>query len=155
MESKLIKVLPSCFCPSFGLKIEHDPQYNRAFVLDVDAKSSAAKLCSSLKATKRAIRLSYIVEIAGHRIFIKSKATTALSQIRDAGVCEFQITFAIEPPLSAQQRKWIFSMLEPCLIIGTAMPMALQSMQSRSTKMILLPSVVNLILVTMLPLPTC
>ena len=79
MESKLMKVLPTCSRPNFGLKIERDPQYNRAYVLDVDAKSSAVKLCSSLKATRRAIRLSYIVEIAGHRIFTKSESTTALS----------------------------------------------------------------------------
>ena len=81
MEEKLLKVLPTYTRPNFGLKIELDPQYGRAYVLDVDAKSSAAKLFSSLKATRRAIRLFYIVEIAGHCIFTKSKATTALSQI--------------------------------------------------------------------------
>ena len=64
---------------NFGLVIERDLQYNRAYVLDVDAKSSAAKLCSSLKATRRALRLSYIVEIAGHRIFTKSEAVAALA----------------------------------------------------------------------------
>ena len=105
MESKLMKVLPMCSRPNFGLKIERDPQYNRAYVLDVDAKSSAAKLCSSLKATQRVILLSYIVEIVGHRIFTKSEATTALSRIHDEGVCEFHIIFAIEPPLSARQRR--------------------------------------------------
>ena len=51
MESKRMQVLKSCSSPNFGLVIERDPQYNRAYVLDVDAKSSAAKLCSSLKAT--------------------------------------------------------------------------------------------------------
>ena len=49
MEEKLLKGLPICTCPNFGLKIELDPQYGRAYVLDVDAKSSAAKLFSSLK----------------------------------------------------------------------------------------------------------
>ena len=105
MELKLLKVLPSCSRTNFGLVIERDPQYNRAYVLDVDAKSSAAKLCSSLKATRRALRLSYIVEIAGHRIFIKSEAVAALAQIRDAGVLEFHIAFAVEPPLSARQKR--------------------------------------------------
>ena len=105
MESKQMRVLSTCSRPNFGLVIERDPQYNRAYVLDVDAKSSAAKLCSSLKATQKPIWLSYIVEIAGHRIFTKSEATTALSQIRDEGVCEFRITFAIEPPLSTRQRR--------------------------------------------------
>ena len=100
MEEKLMKVLPTCSCPNFGLKIERDPQYNRVYVLDVDAKSSTAKLFSSLKATRKAIRLSYIVEIAGHRIFTKSKATTALSKLRNEGVFQFHITFAIEPALN-------------------------------------------------------
>ena len=35
MESKQIKVLPSCSCTNFGLVIEHDPQYNRAYIFDV------------------------------------------------------------------------------------------------------------------------
>jgi len=43
MEENLLKVLPTCSRPNFGLKIELDPQYGRAYVLDVDAKSSAAK----------------------------------------------------------------------------------------------------------------
>ena len=68
MKEKLLKVLPTCTPPNVGLKIDLDPQYGRAYVLDVDAKSSAAKLFSSLKVTRRAIGLSYIVEIAGHRI---------------------------------------------------------------------------------------
>ena len=105
MEEKLLKVLSTCTCPNFGLKIELDPQFGRAYVLDVDAKFSAVKLFSSLKATRRAICLSYIVEIAGHCIFTKSEATTTLSRIRDEGVCEFHITFAIEPALKARQRR--------------------------------------------------
>ena len=52
MESKQLRVLSTCSSPNFGLFIERDPQYNRAYVLDVDAKSSAAKLCLSLKATQ-------------------------------------------------------------------------------------------------------
>ena len=78
MESKLLKVLPSCSRTNFGLVIERDPQYNRAYVFDFDAKSSAAKLCSSLKTTRRALLISYIVEIAGHCIFTKSEAVAAL-----------------------------------------------------------------------------
>ena len=102
MEEKLLKVLPTCTRPNFGLKLELDPQYSRAYVLDVDAKASVAKLFSSLKVTQRVIHLSYIVEIVGHCIFTKSEATTALSRIRDEGVCEFHITFAIEPTLTAK-----------------------------------------------------
>ena len=105
MEEKLLKILPTCSLPNFGFKIELDPQYGRAYVLDVDAKSSAAKLFSSLKATRQAIRLSYIVEITGHCIFSKSEATTALARIRDEGLSEFHITFAIEPALTAKQRR--------------------------------------------------
>ena len=69
MEEKLLKVLLTCSRPNFGLKIELDPQYHHAYVLDVDVKSSEAKLFSSLKATQLTIRLSYIVEISGHCIF--------------------------------------------------------------------------------------
>ena len=60
MEVKLLKVLPTCTRPNFGLTFELDPQYGRAYVLDVDNTSSAAKLFSSLKATRREVRLSYI-----------------------------------------------------------------------------------------------
>ena len=105
IEEKLLKVLPTCSCPNFCLKNEFDPQYGRAYVLDVDTKSSAAKLCLSFKATQQAVRLSYIVEIACHCIFTKSEATTALSQTLDEGVCEFHITFTIEPTLTAKQRR--------------------------------------------------
>ena len=66
METKTLKVLPTCTSPTFGLTIEHHPQYNPAYVLDIAAKSSTAKLFSSLKAPRKAIPLSYIVEIAGH-----------------------------------------------------------------------------------------
>jgi len=102
MEENRLKVLPMCSRPNFGLKIELGPQYSCAYVLDVDAKLSAAKLFSSLKATRRAIRLSYIVQIAGCCIFTKSEATAALLQIRDEGVGEFHITFANEPILLLQ-----------------------------------------------------
>ena len=59
MEQKTMNLLPTCTLPNFGLKIKRDPQYNCAYVLDVDTKSSAAKLFSSLKASRKAIRLSY------------------------------------------------------------------------------------------------
>ena len=87
MEEKLLKVRAEhSNSPTFGLVLESDPQYGRAYVLDVKARSSAANLFSSLKATRRAIRLSYIVGIAGHRIFSKSEASTALAKLRNAGV---------------------------------------------------------------------
>ena len=113
MEEKLMKILPTCIPPDFGLKIELDPQYGRAYVLDVDAKFSAAKLFSSLKATRKAIRLSYIVEIVGHRIFTKFKATIALSKLCNEGVCQLHITFAIEPALNARQRRHNANELDP------------------------------------------
>ena len=102
METKTLKVLPTCTCPNFGLQIECDPQYNRAYILDVDAKSSAAKLFLSLKASQKAIHLSYIMEIAGHCIFTKSKATTALPKLRNEGVSQFHIMFTIELALNAR-----------------------------------------------------
>ena len=76
MEEKLLKVIPMCTCLNFGLKIELDSQCGRA----------------------------YVIEIASNCIFTKSEDTTALSRIRDEGVCEFHITFAIEPTLTAKQR---------------------------------------------------
>ena len=71
----------------------------------IAAKSSAAKLFSSLKASCKAIRLSFIVEIAGHCIFTKLKGRTALSKLRDEGVYQFHITLVIEPALNARQRR--------------------------------------------------
>ena len=100
-----MKVLPTCTCPNFGLQIKFDTQYGCAYILDIDAKSSATKLFFSLPATRQAICLSYIVEIAGHRIFSKSEATTALGQIRNEGVSEFHTTFAIELSLTKKQQQ--------------------------------------------------
>ena len=102
MEEKLLVVRNASTSPTFGLVLEADPQYGQAYVLDVNAKSSAADLFSSLKATRRAIRLSYIVEIAGHCIFSKSEASTALAKLRNAGVSQFHIIFAVEPALTAK-----------------------------------------------------
>ena len=45
------------------------------------------------------------MEIAGYCIFTKSEASTALSKLRDEGVSQFHITFAIEPALNARQRR--------------------------------------------------
>ena len=106
MEEKMLKVPPTCTCPNFGLQFEYDSQYNCAYVLDVDAKSSAAKLFLSFKASWKAIRLSYIiVEISGRCIFTKSEATNALSKLRNEGVSQFHIMFTIEPALNARQRR--------------------------------------------------
>ena len=106
MQEKLLKVLPTCTCTNcnFGLKIELDPLYGRAYVIDVEAKSDVAKLFFSIKATQKAILLSFIVEIAGHCIFSKSEATTALAKIRDEGMSEFHTRFAIEPALTKKQQ---------------------------------------------------
>ena len=70
-----------------------------------NAKSSAASLFSTLRATRKAIRLSYIVEIAGHRIFSKSEVSTALAKLNNAGMSQVHIKFAVEPTLTAKQ-KW-------------------------------------------------
>ena len=59
----------------------------------------------SLKATQRAISLSYIIEIASYCIFTKSEATTVLSRIQDEGVYEFHITDAIELTLTTKQQR--------------------------------------------------
>ena len=96
---------PACKSPTFGLVLEADPQYNQAYVLDVNAKSSAVHLFSSLKATRKAIRLSSIVEITGYHVFSKSEASTALSKLNNAGVSQFHITFAVEPALTAKQKR--------------------------------------------------
>ena len=45
------------------------------------------------------------MKITGHRIFTKSKVTTALSKLRNERVCQFHITFAIELGLNARQRR--------------------------------------------------
>ena len=100
MEEELLKALPTCTCPNFSLQIKLDPQYSPAYVLDVDAKSSAAKLFLFLQATRHEIRLSFIVETAGYCIFSKSEAITTLGRIHIEGVNEFHITFTIEPALT-------------------------------------------------------
>ena len=79
--------------------------YGKAYVLDVETKSSAAKLIPFCKATCKAILLSYIVEIASHCILSKSEATTALAKIRNEGVDEFHIIFAIKPTRTAKQQR--------------------------------------------------
>ena len=44
------------------------------------------------------------MEIAGHCIFTKSEATTALAKLHNEGVLKFHITFAVEPALNARQQ---------------------------------------------------
>ena len=66
--------------PTFGLALEADPQYGQTYVLDINRKSSTAHLFSSLKTTRKAIRLSYIVEFAGDPVFSKSETSTALEK---------------------------------------------------------------------------
>ena len=105
MEKKTLKVLRTCTRRNFGLKIKHDPSHEQTYVLDIETKSSAAKLFFSAKATWKDIWLSYIVEITGHCIFSKSEDTTALAKIRDEGVTEFHIAFIIEPGLTAKQQQ--------------------------------------------------
>ena len=87
------------------LKLYLTPLYGRTYyVLDVEAKSSTAKLFSSIKATQRTFQLSYIVEIASHCIFSKSEATTALVEIQDEVLREFYITFAVESVFTKKQQ---------------------------------------------------
>ena len=102
MKEKTLGVRPACKSPNFGLVLEADPQYGQAYILDVNAKSSAAHLFSSLNATCKAIRLSYIVKIAGHCIFSETEASTTLAKLYNAGVSQFHITFAVEPALMAK-----------------------------------------------------
>ena len=47
-ENKTFRVRPACKSPTFGLVLETDPQYGWAYVLDINAKSSAADLFISL-----------------------------------------------------------------------------------------------------------
>ena len=65
--------------PTFGLALEADPQYGQAYDLEINTKSGTAHLFSSLKVTCKAIRLPYIVEIAGHCIFSKPEASNQVS----------------------------------------------------------------------------
>ena len=105
MEKLSLYVQSNCKNSPFGLVLEADPQYGQAYVLDVNKKSSAAHSFSSLKATPKAIKLSYNVEIAGHCIFSKSEASTTLAKLRNAGVSQFHIIFAVEPTLTATQKR--------------------------------------------------
>ena len=116
MEKKLLKVLPTCIRYNFGLRIELGPLYGKVYVLDIESKSSATSLFSSIKVTWKAIQLSYIIEIAGHRFF-KSEATTSLAKIRDEGVDKLHTTFAIESALTAKQQRHNaneLALFDPC-----------------------------------------
>lgn len=94
-----------CAYHNFGLKIEFDPLYECSYVLDVKAKSSAAKLFVSLKVTWKAIWLYYKIKIDDHCIFFKLEATTTLVRIRNEGVSEFHITFTVELLLTKKQQR--------------------------------------------------
>ena len=63
IEKECLHVHSNYKSPTFGLVLEVDPQYGQAYVLDINKRSSAAHVSSSLKATPKAIRLSYIVEL--------------------------------------------------------------------------------------------
>ena len=97
------KLVCSCDNDTFGLTISRDELYGRAYISDIADKSSASKLFSSLKSTRNKLRGSYLVEIAGHRIFTEKEAVTALKKLHDAGVSDFPLTFAPEAKLTAAQ----------------------------------------------------
>ena len=88
---------------SFGLDVDTDVLYNRAYVSDVKQSSSAAGLFSSLKATRNKIRGAYIVSIAGEEVFTKADVDRVLKRLFDEQVTEFEVEFAPEKRLSAAQ----------------------------------------------------
>ena len=60
MEEKTLRVRPSCACTNFGLTLEQDHHYGQAYATDASDKSSAGYIFSPLKATQRAVCLSYV-----------------------------------------------------------------------------------------------
>ena len=88
---------------TFGLDLEDDILYNRAYVHEIQDRSSASRLFSSTKATRNKIRGAYIVSIDGERVFTKSDALRILKRLHDEQATEFDIEFAPEKRLDASQ----------------------------------------------------
>jgi hypothetical protein len=95
----------SCKKPNFGLTVETDDLNNRAFVYDVKDKSSAARIFSTLKATRNKIRGSYIVRINGIPVFTKEEVQAAFRQLQAFHENEVEIVFAPERKLTAKQTR--------------------------------------------------
>eukprot|EP00980_Cylindrotheca_fusiformis_P004427 scaffold946_cov73-Cylindrotheca_fusiformis.AAC.2 len=94
----------TCRNREYGFEFATDTDNNRAFVANIKANSSAAKIFSSLRATNNKIRGAYIVSINGEPVFTIDEVLTALHDIRSSKASQFTMEFAPERRLSALER---------------------------------------------------
>jgi hypothetical protein len=95
----------ACKKQNFGLTIETDELNNRAFVYEIKDKSSAARLFSTLKASRNKLRGSYIIRINGTPVFTKDEVLAAMQKLRAYDENEIEIVFAPERKLTAKQTR--------------------------------------------------
>ena len=88
---------------TFGMELDSDILYNRAYVSDIKGKSDTERVFSSAKAARNKIKGAYIVTIDGERVFTTADAKRVLRRLYDEQVDEFEIVFAPEKRLSATE----------------------------------------------------
>ena len=99
------KLTVQCDSPTFGLLIKNDDINGRAFLHEIEKKTSASNIFSSHKATRNKIRGSYIISIDGRDVFDKSHAMDIINTLHNEHRKEFTIVFAPEEKLTSKQ-KW-------------------------------------------------
>ena len=60
---------------------------------------NTSRLFSSLQVTTNKIKCTYLIEIAGHCVFVKDNAVQCLKQLHNQGVVEFLVTIPPEKQL--------------------------------------------------------
>jgi hypothetical protein len=94
---------PTSDDPTYGLILADDDLLRRTYVSDVQPKSPAASIYSTLRSTRNKIRGAYIMEINNDRVFTTAQALAALKSLHDQGVTDdIPITFAPESKLTAK-----------------------------------------------------
>ena len=86
---------------SFGFIFATDKLYNRAYISDIKKKSDAERLFSTPQSTRNKIRGAYVVSIGGERVFTEADCIRVLQQLFDESASEFEIEFAPERKLGA------------------------------------------------------
>jgi hypothetical protein len=86
-----------------GMELDNDVLFNRVYVRQVANQSDTQKMFSTIKATRNKIRGAYIISINGEPVFTKEDAIRVLEKLQTDNVKEFEIEFAPEKKLNADQ----------------------------------------------------
>ena len=95
-----------CNVENYGFDIDTDRVSNRAYVRNLDDKSSASKMFSSTKAARNANKGTYVVSVDGKPTFTVADVIGCVRRLQADEIKSFEIVFAPEKRLTdAEQRR--------------------------------------------------